>query len=263
MGSKPGDGMSINLKRYTTYQNAGDVASGVVVAHVSGETPNIVGLEWRAGPNLLAIGSILEWADEQSVVWGSGFIIAGSRLLAAPRAILAVRGELTRAGLIGQGISCDPVLGDPGIFISEIYPRGTIQWSVGVVPHYVDLDTPFVERARAAGLRVINPLLPFETFISELAACDRVISSSLHGLIFAHAYGIPAIWVELSDRVMGDGFKFRDYYSSVGVRGDDVPRCNAESPLVQLIERCHLPPERIDKASLRNALRAGLYDLQT
>ena len=103
--------MPITLKQYSDHQNAGDVASAIVVSHIVGESLNVVGLEWRSGPNLLAIGSILEWADEQSLVWGSGFIREGSRLPAAPKAILAVRGELTRAELNSQGIACDPVLG--------------------------------------------------------------------------------------------------------------------------------------------------------
>ena len=200
--------MPIYVKRFTLCENAGDVASGPVVAHVLGEPPTVVDLARRLGPNLLAIGSILTSADEQSIVWGSGFIVVGAQLAATPKAILAVRGELTRAELHKQGIACDPILGDPGVFIPDIYPRGSARWSVGLVPHYVDLDDPFVEAARAAGARIINPLSPFDTFISELGACERIISSSLHGLIFAHAYGIPAVWLEISDRVIGDGSSF-------------------------------------------------------
>ena len=228
--------MPITLKQYSDHQNAGDVASAIVVSHIVGESLNVVGLEWRSGPNLLAIGSILEWADEQSLVWGSGFIREGSRLPAAPKAILAVRGELTRAELNSQGIACDPVLGDAGVFIPDIYPRGHVQWSAGLVPHYVDLDTPFVERARAAGLRVINPLSPFAIYISELAACERIISSSLHGLIFAHGYGIPAVWVQLSDRVVGNGLNFATT-TRQSARAEMMFPCTAPTTLSHTLQR--------------------------
>jgi pyruvyltransferase len=43
-------------------------------------------------------------------------------------------------------------------------------------------------------------------------------------LIFAHAYGKPAVWIELSDKVVGNGFKFYDYYLSLGVQPDEVKR---------------------------------------
>jgi pyruvyltransferase len=253
--------MTITLKRFTDYQNAGDVASAVVVRHLLGRDIRVIPLQAQTGPHLLAIGSILEWAGAESVVWGSGFIRTGSRPAGVPRAILAVRGALTLSQLAEGGIRCDPVLGDPGVFIPHIYPWHGTRRSFGLVPHYVDWDLPFVASARAQGVRVIDPLSPLPAFVAELAQCERILSSSLHGLIFAHAYGIPAAWIHLSDRVMGDGFKFRDYYSAVGVPARDVPVLGADRNVARLFDACHLPPSGIDKATLRAALTEAVARL--
>lgn len=53
-----------------------------------------------------------------------------------------------------------------------------------------------------------------EKTINEICSCRFIYSSSLHGLIVSHAYGIPALWFEHT-RLTGDRFKFYDYFSSV------------------------------------------------
>jgi hypothetical protein len=51
--------------------------------------------------------------------------------------------------------------------------------------------------------------------VREIAACAAVLTTSLHGLIVADAYGIPAVWSTLAPDLIGGTFKFHDYESVV------------------------------------------------
>ena len=54
----------------------------------------------------------------------------------------------------------------------------------------------------------------WKNFIDEIVSASFVISSSLHGIILAEAYGIPCVM--LKDTESDDFFKYEDYYRSTG-----------------------------------------------
>ena len=64
---------------------------------------------------------------------------------------------------------------------------------------------------------------PLEEVIKTTLSCACIVSSSLHGLIFAHSYGIPAAQVEFADKPGGDGIKFLDYYAAGGIQTPERP----------------------------------------
>mmetsp|Transcript_15013 Transcript_15013/g.30973 ORF Transcript_15013/g.30973 Transcript_15013/m.30973 type:complete len:146 (-) Transcript_15013:1095-1532(-) len=56
-------------------------------------------------------------------------------------------------------------------------------------------------------------------FLSALTRCRAISSASLHGLIFAEAYGIPWSWVQLAlnnDKTAEGRMKYEDFFLSVG-----------------------------------------------
>jgi pyruvyltransferase len=246
--------MAILLKQFTAKPNAGDAASAALVTHFTGEDVIAAGPEPCRAPNLMAIGSILEWADDESVVWGAG-LLQDRAPMQTPRAVCAVRGRLTREALWRAGVDGGEALGDPAILAPRLRAAGSEpRQDIGLVPHYVDLDCAFVHRARAAGVIIIDPRQRLDDYLAQLLRCRAVVSSSLHGLIFAHAYAIPAVWMKLSDRVLGEGFKFRDYYSSIGFAPEATPCVGAEERLETVLSHCHLPLNPIDSEALLAAL---------
>ena len=53
-----------------------------------------------------------------------------------------------------------------------------------------------------------------EGLVDDILSCEVILSSSLHGIIFSHAYGVPAYHVQFTDFFKNGNFKFTDYYSS-------------------------------------------------
>lgn len=51
--------------------------------------------------------------------------------------------------------------------------------------------------------------------------CETILSSSLHGLIFADALHVPNLHIIGQTKLKEGNFKFEDYYSSYGM--DDTP----------------------------------------
>lgn len=247
----------IYLKQFTETANVGDSLSSAIVSSVLDCEIQIIGDAPVSEPNLIAIGSIAHWCDQHSVLWGCGFI-NGNMRSQRPHSVLAVRGKLTRDMLWREGIQCPETLGDPGLLAPDLFsPAATKTYELGVVPHYVDLQSPFVERCRREGIVVIDPMGPIDAYIAKLTACRRIISSSLHGIVIAHAYGIPAAWVTISDRVHGNGFKFRDYFSSLSIGSSDSKTLRADDEKIATMSLACFDPG-LNGLPDRDALRSTL-----
>lgn len=210
-------------------QNAGDWYSPLICGHLSQRT--IV----YAPPyscDLVAVGSLLHrlakshrlhrlGLHRRLHIWGTGSLRAEDRLAGSHHAH-AVRGELTRHRVRADGQ--DTVLGDPGLLADRLITPASKTSALGVIPHMVDRHAPavleFVDRTPGATL--IDICWPVPRVLASITACERILSSSLHGLIFADAFGIPNQWFRGSDRILGDRHKFDDYYSAFGIAMDPV-----------------------------------------
>ncbi len=166
----------------------------------------------------IVIGSILHQVDKNAVIWGAGFISEKSRLREKPKQICAVRGPLTREIIINQGLECPEIYGDPALLYPRFYtPSVKKKYKLGVVPHFADQNSHFLDQLiNNEEVLIIDVTGGINKFVDDICSCEKIASSSLHGIIAADAYGIPSTWISFSDKVIGKGFKFRDYFASVG-----------------------------------------------
>lgn len=238
--------------------NVGDAVGSRIIENVLGCAVRTIGEEPAGTAHVIGIGSIAHWSDKDSFLWGCGLIDQYVALQHAPAAVLAVRGYRTRDILHARGIQCSEVIGDPGLLLPELIPaEKSPRFDLGIIPHYVDLDSAFVDACRRQGILVISPLLPAQEYVEMLVSCNRILTSSLHGIVFAHAYGVDAVWVTISDRVHGNGFKFADYYSSLGVLSKEFPTLRpSDATIDRMAASCWQPSRLPDRAALRGALVA-------
>ena len=202
--------------------NWGDALNPVLVEKLSGKAPVWAGevVNVLRRPIYYVIGSglgNLRRADCE--VWGTGFINDSARVLTAPRKIHAVRGPLSRQKYLSSGIDCPEIFGDPALLWPRFYSPGAPRQRsrVGVVPHIKDAHLPWMQELESdPDVRLIDICGGIERVVDEIAACDVVLSSTLHGLIVADAYGTPSTWVRFEGEDPGRWFKYRDHMLSVG-----------------------------------------------
>src|SRR5690606_9819769 len=134
-------------------------------------------------PIYVTAGSILAHVNRHCVVWGSGII--QSDQVVKPAKFLAVRGPQTRKRLLEQGHQVPEVYGDPGLLLTLYYnPTVKKKYKLGIVAHYNDFKTikPHYQNEKEA-LLIDLMTNDIEATTDQFLSCERIVSSSLHGLI--------------------------------------------------------------------------------
>ncbi|MGJ1224588.1 polysaccharide pyruvyl transferase family protein [Sphingobacterium siyangense] len=169
---------------------------------------------WPSQSSLIAVGSVIRWGNSKSSVWGAGFMNADDPF--GGGRIYAVRGKYTSQKLEAMGFPPCTTFGDPALLL-PLWIRGKERKTkqLGVIPHWKEVDA-FREKFGPDTNLIDFRTADVERIVHEITDCAYILSSSLHGLIVAHAYGIPALWIKMG-YIDTDGFKFDDYFSSVGI----------------------------------------------
>jgi hypothetical protein len=203
-------------------ENYGDLLGVYLVEKLSQKKvefahPKRTSLKDFWSPIFVTIGSILMHVNKKCIVWGSGIIKDNQHV--KPAKFLAVRGPETRRVLMAQGHNVPEVYGDPALLLPKYFnPKVEKKYKLGIVPHYVDYQLVLDMYKDEKTISVIDLMTnDVEATTLKILECERIISSSLHGVILSHAYAIPAIWLRFSDKLFGDNIKFKDYFASVKI----------------------------------------------
>ena len=210
--------------REQDYVNLGDALSAVMVSLLAGLPVEHIAHESKR-LRMAAVGTIGHSLKEgEVVVWGTGSsrwrnpsAPADQRVPVAPLPgtrlhIAATRGPVSRR-ILGGTRTGPAVYGDPVWLLPRFHPAPRQKkWKLGVIIHLADLqDRSFEVRPKAehiryeipaelAGdVRLIHTVTPIgldgmRARLDEILECERIVSTSLHGMVFAESYGIPCLY---------------------------------------------------------------------
>lgn len=169
-------------------------------------------------PIIIAVGSLLEHSTTKCIVWGTG-MAQPSKTPQGGRFIMT-RGQLSRKVLLDNGFKVESeICGDPALLMPLLYhPQvSTVSGRIGIIPHVSEFDVAKEKLSENDVFFFIDfRTNNVENTISQLLTCEYVYSSSLHGLILCHAYGIPCSWFQINV-FKGGNFKFHDHFTAVGI----------------------------------------------
>jgi pyruvyltransferase len=230
-----------------TFVNFGDLLSLKLLERIVGGPVRVYVKKKQPERKLLAIGSIFYFAAQNDVIWGSGIngkTLQKSDYLFTDLDVRAVRGPLTRQFLWEHfHINCPEVYGDPALLLPFFFPEFKRKENPSrefvVIPHYADaylFINPYQEN-------VIYPWEPWDQIIEKILDSRFVISSTLHGIIVAEAFGIPARLLRVTNNQ--NIFKYNDYYC-----GTSRPHFQFATSIEQALELGGEPPFQCDLEKL-------------
>lgn len=239
----------VNLDYWKESKNLGDAISPLIVEHVLEEAGFSFEAEVCETRHLCAVGSVITAGAQDATIWGSG--ILNPKLLYRVKGrkldVRAVRGPVTRALLMEYGYRVPAVYGDPAVFMSEIYqPKAEKKTHYyGFVIHK-DGSARFgnVENLPRSHKFIEIKTEDYRRFIDELTSVECVVSTSLHGIILAETYGVPAILMMPEC----DFMKYEDWYEATGRSTYPIAESLSDLDVIE-------PPPVPNLDGMRRALR--------
>ncbi len=240
-------GVASSVPRLGRLNNFGDLIGPVVVRELARSAPGRT-----KGRRLLSVGSTLHFARDGDTVWGTGRNgkTTDEEYRFTTLDVRAVRGPRTRGWLVDRGIAAPEVYGDPALLIPTVFPEFTAGISRGsrgvtVVPNLHDAP----QWRGVDGF--LDPTTRLWSCIRTIAESTHVVASSLHGIIIAETFGVPASLLLPS---VEDLLKYHDYFEGTG---RVLP--HASTTLEEALANPAPPLQGWDPQPLRDAFPGDLW----
>lgn len=172
-------------------------------------------VKFSKDPDIIVCGSILGFNVEHAKIWGAGFHTdKDSKKNINKNLFYAVRGNLSLNML---NLNYNVTLGDPGLLLSRFFkPKTKKVYDICIISHFLDYD--FFKKNYRNKFYIINMgRNNVEDIANSINKCNFIFSSSLHGIIFSHSLGIPAVHLENTNLYNAKNYKFKDYYSILDI----------------------------------------------
>lgn len=208
-----------NLFQNSPY-NLGDSLGEVIIRFLLDQKGINIDAPISKTRHFYCVGTNIHGAYQDATIWGSGIYPPQSRLEAFLQKlsrrkldIRAVRGPLTKQVLEKYGHQCPNIYGDPAILMPLIYnPNLEKKYDYIVIPQFIK-EKQFRSDHPTEHIISMNTD-DYKYVIDEIVSSKMVYTSSLHGIILAESYGVPAVLYRGLE--LYKDFKFLDYYYSTG-----------------------------------------------
>lgn len=163
---------------------------------------------------LLVIGTILNQAVPAApikIVFGSGVGYGTLPLIDDRWHFYAVRGPLTAERL---GLPASTSVTDSAVLVSSVYRKRPRRRGIAFMPHHLSVPRfDWASLCRRLDIRFLDPAMPVEWLLREIARSELVLAEAMHAAIVADALRVPWVAVKLHDHI--NEFKWQDWCASV------------------------------------------------
>lgn len=169
----------------------------------------------------VVIGTILNHAIPQApikVVFGSGVGYGSLPVIDDRWRFYAVRGPLSAARL---GLPAATAVTDGAALVTSAYRKRPRRRGVALMPHHGSIPRfDWASLCRRLGIRFLDPAMPVEKLLHELASVEVVLAEAMHAAIVADAFRVPWVALRLNEHI--NAFKWEDWCASIEVPYDPV-----------------------------------------